>query len=95
MIDAPIAEHRLGSGIAEHDLVTKPLGGGGSTSISFQLRSGDGSRRGSMASSPQQAKASRRRRLQRRPTCQLKIEQAQAVMQALIRRPWPQTLMAA
>jgi hypothetical protein len=59
--------------------VTKPRGGARFILILFRSRTGSGSTRGSIANSPQQAKASRRRRLQRHRTCQFKIEPGQAV----------------
>ncbi len=73
--------------------VMRPRGGPRSTLILFQSRSGSGSTRGSMAmDSRQQAKASRRRSLQRQRTCQFKIERVRTTMRPpMWRAPVPRT----
>jgi hypothetical protein len=54
--------------------VTKSDGGARSTLILFQLRSGSGSARGSIAMHSPQAKVSHRRRQQKQRTCQIKVD---------------------
>src|SRR5260370_15841926 len=67
--------------------VTKPRGGGRFTLILFQSRSGYGSSPGTIANSPQRAKASRRRRMQRHRRCLQTTKRAPNW-----RAPFPRTL---
>jgi len=61
---------------------TKPRGGGSSTSIRFQSRSGFGSIREWTANSAHHGKASHRRRLRKHLTSQRKIKPAQILIRA-------------